>query len=411
MTPARQIRRRAALLILVLCAAASLQLRAQLPQPILILVSFDGWRWDYLDRFEAPHLKALAARGVRSEGLIPSYPTLTFPNHYTLVTGLTPDRHGIVSNAMFDPAIGPDRFTMSSVTAKDPRWWGGEPIWTTAIRQGRKSAAMFWPGSEAIFPTYWKPFDDALPNPERVAQVLEWLDLPAADRPSFLTLYFSDTDTAGHRAGPDSALVRTAARRADEALGLVLAGIEQRGLGDRTTIVVVSDHGMIATSSERVIALSDYVSPGQVEVLDSGGGLALNPRGGATVEQIYQQLAGKHPSLAIYRREQAPAWLRYGSHPRVPALLGVVEAGWTVTVNRSPAPSPVPARIAGAHGYDPRYRDMHGLFVAAGPRIRRGYVAPEFSNIHVYAFLCEALGLRPAANDGDPAQTANFFVR
>jgi predicted AlkP superfamily pyrophosphatase or phosphodiesterase len=397
-------------LILLLCAAG-LQLRAQLAPPILLLVSFDGWRWDYLDRYDAPRLKALAARGVRSEGLIPSYPTLTFPNHYTLVTGLTPDRHGIVSNSMFDPTIGPDKFTMSSATAKDPRWWGGEPIWTTAIRQGRKSASMFWPGSEAILPTYWKPFNDALPNTDRVAQVLAWLDLPAADRPAFITLYFSDTDTAGHRAGPDSPDVRDAVRRVDDALGMVLAGIEQRGLADRTTVVVVSDHGMIATSSDRSIALADYVSPGDVEVLDSGGGLTLNPRGGATADRLYEQLAGKHPSLAIYRREAAPAWLRYGAHARVPAIIGVVDAGWTVTLNRPAAPAPMPARIGGAHGYDPRYRDMHGLFVAAGPRIRRGYLAPEFSNIHVYAFLCEVLGLRPAANDGDPAQTANFFVR
>ena len=151
----------------VLAAAVALWVGASLAaqgSPILILVSFDGWRWDYTDRADVPNLKGLAARGVRAEGLIPSFPTMTFPNHYTIVTGLVPDHHGIVANGMFDRRIGPDKFTMSSATAKDPRWWGGEPIWTTAMEQGMKSGATFWPGSEAIKPTYWRPFDDRVSN-------------------------------------------------------------------------------------------------------------------------------------------------------------------------------------------------------------------------------------------------------
>jgi predicted AlkP superfamily pyrophosphatase or phosphodiesterase len=175
---------------------------ARVPASTVILISFDGWRWDYLDRYEAPHLRALAARGVRAEGLIPAFPSVTYPNHYTLVTGLYPDHHGVVANSMVDPAIGADRFTMSSATARDPSWWGGEPIWTTVIKRGGRSASMFWPGSEANPPTYWLPYDGAMPNSARVARVLEWLRLPDAARPSFVTLYFSDVDSAGHRYGP-----------------------------------------------------------------------------------------------------------------------------------------------------------------------------------------------------------------
>ena len=129
--------------------------------PIVILISFDGWRWDYIDRAEVPHLRALASRGVRAEGLIPSFPSKTFPNHYTLVTGLYPERHGIVSNVIVEPGF-PERFTMASKTAKTARWWGGEPLWNTATLQGRRSASMFWPGSEAPIngrrPTYWRPY-------------------------------------------------------------------------------------------------------------------------------------------------------------------------------------------------------------------------------------------------------------
>ena len=143
--------------------------------PIVVLISFDGWRWDYIDRAEVPHLRALAARGVRADGLIPSFPSKTFPNHYTLVTGLYPERHGIVSNVIVDPGF-PQRFTMASQTAKTARWWGGEPLWNTAMLQGRRAASMFWPGSEApiggLRPTYWRPYDEAMPNAARIAQVL-----------------------------------------------------------------------------------------------------------------------------------------------------------------------------------------------------------------------------------------------
>jgi predicted AlkP superfamily pyrophosphatase or phosphodiesterase len=407
----RRHRGRTALALLLVASLFVAATPAQLRAPILILVSFDGWRWDYLDRFNVPHLKALAARGVRSQALIPSFPTLTFPNHYTIVTGLLPDHHGIVSNSMIDRTIGPEKFTMSSNTAKDKRWWGGEPIWTTAIAQGRKSASMFWPGSEAVFPTHWKPFDDAMPNSDRVAQVISWLRLPEPERPSFFTIYFSDVDSAGHSAGPDSPDVAAAAERLDTALGLLVDGVEKLALTDRTTFVVVSDHGMAATSNDRRISLSDLLSGSTAEVLDTGGLLSVNPSGSTTIETLYQKLAGKHPALAVYKRENLPRWLQYGSNPRVPAIIGLVEIGWRVAPGGLAGAATALLRSGGAHGYDPRYREMHGLFVAAGPNIRRGLVAPEFQNIHVYDFMCAVLGLTPAPNDGDPSQTASFFVR
>ena len=230
------------LALALVCAAPAVHRAADDP-PIVILISFDGWRWDYIDRQPAPNLKALAARGVRARALIPSFPVLTFPNHYTLVTGLYPEHHGIVGNTMRDPAM-PERFTQSSETAKDGRWWGGEPLWVTAIRQGRRAATMFWPGSEAaiggVRPTYWKPYDKQFETRARVAQVLSWLALPAAERPSFISLYFEEVDTAGHDFGPDSPELATAARHLDDALGELVAGVHRLGLDDRTTIVAVS---------------------------------------------------------------------------------------------------------------------------------------------------------------------------
>lgn len=294
------------ILALFVALATLLPLGASQPvTPIVILVSIDGWRWDYLDRVNAPNLKALAADGVRSEGLIPSFPSVTFPNHYTIVTGLLPDRHGIVSNAMFDRRIGPDKFTMSSATARDPRWWGGEPIWTTVNRQGGRSAAMFWPGSEAIHPTYWRPFDDRLPNSERVKQVLEWLKLPDDQRPSFSTLYFSDVDHAGHDFGPDAPETAAAAAGVDAAIGTLVQGVRALGLHTRTTYVFVSDHGMASTSDERVIYLDDYVGADDVEVVDTTPNAGLNPKGALTADGLYARHAGAERRRLARNRARA----------------------------------------------------------------------------------------------------------
>ena len=380
--------------------------------PIVVLISFDGWRWDYTDRAEVPHLRALAARGVRADGLIPPFPSKTFPSHYSLVTGLYPERHGIVSNVIVDPGF-PQRFTMGSATAKTARWWGGEPLWNTAMLQGRHAASMFWPGSEApiggLRPTYWKPFDDSMPNAARVAQVLEWLALPADRQPAFITLYFSDVDTAGHAHGPDSAEVRQAAVRLDRMLGELINGAGRLNLMDRLNVVVVSDHGMSQLSDRRLIYLEDYLDLSTVDITEWSPVLGLVPRSGS-IDAVYAALKDKHPSLAVYKREETPAHLHYRNNPRIPPILGLADDGWTITTRGRALATRVAGRAnGGAHGYDPILKSMHGLFVAAGPRVREGVRAPAFENIHVYNFLCAVLELTPAPNDGDPSVTEGFL--
>ena len=380
--------------------------------PIVVLISFDGWRWDYTDRAEVPHLRALAARGVRADGLIPSFPSKTFPNHYTLVTGLYPERHGIVSNAIVDPGF-PQRFTMDSQTAKTARWWGGEPLWNTAMLQGRRAASMFWPGSEApiggLRPTYWRPYNEAMPNAARIAQVLRWLALPADRQPAFITLYFSDVDTAGHAHGPDSVEVRQAAARLDRMLGELISGAGRLKLMDRLNVVVVSDHGMSQLSDRRIIYLEDYLDLSTVDVTEWSPVLGLVPRSGS-VDAVYAALKGKHPSLAIYKREETPAHLHYRNNQRIPPILGLAEDGWTITTRGMALATRVAGRAnGGAHGYDPALKSMHGLFVAAGPRVREGVRVPAFESIHVYDFLCALLELKPSPNDGDPRVTEQFL--
>lgn len=381
-------------------------------QPILLLISLDGFRADYLNRLDVPHLRLLAARGVRSEGLIPSFPTLTFPNHWTIVTGLRPDRHGIVSNTIVDRSIGPARFSMSAQTATDPRWWGGEPIWTTAMKQGRTTASMFWPGSEAMHPTHWKRYDTKFPNQERVKQVLDWLSMPESKRPTFITLYFSDVDSASHSNGPDAPETSAAAQRVDELVGRLVAGLAQGGLLDRTNIVVVSDHGLAETSVNRLIVLDDYIARTEMEVVDSGAWLAINPAQGLTADALIQRLSGRHPALKVYRKDALPPELHYGSHSRIPAVVGLLDPGWLI-VSRDLAlrNAALGWKSGGAHGYSNASPEMRALFVAAGPRIQRGRTIPPLENVHLYAFMCDVLGLKPAPHDGDPSRVAALTVR
>jgi predicted AlkP superfamily pyrophosphatase or phosphodiesterase len=412
--------RRLALLIAALAVIATLAgPRAQSRDPIVILISFDGWRWDYTDRANAPNLRALAARGVRAKELIPSFPSLTFPNHYTLVTGLYPGHHGIVSNTMATPSM-PRKFSMSSNEVRNAGWYGGEPVWLTAIRQNRRAMSMFWPGSEAaiggISPTRWWPFDGSVPNEERVRRVLDWLSLPEGERPAFLSLYFQEVDHIGHVSGPDSPEVLDAAARLDTALGQLVTGIDRLGLSDRVTIVVVSDHGMAPHEDDQMVFLETAIDPATVNVIATGEFVQLAPLPGrerdvSSIDAIIRAVRGKLPHVTFYKREEIPARYHYRDHPHIAPIIGVADEGWMVTTREQEARRKPDAEARrGAHGYDPALRSMHGLFVAAGPAVRQGLVAEPFENVHVYDFLCALLKLTPAPNDGD-ARATNGFLR
>ena len=383
------------------------------PDPIVILISFDGWRWDYIDRLPVPNVRALAARGIRAERLIPSFPSLTFPNHYTIVTGLRPARHGIVANDIVEPETG-DRFSNSTAVSRDPRWWGGEPLWITAIRQGRRAASVFWPGTEVEIdgarPTHWLPYDGTMPNEARVERLLSWLDRPEEERSAFLTLYFEEVDTIGHDFGPLSPELERAAARLDAALGQLVDGVRRRGLDARVHYVLTSDHGMAELSFERLLLLDDLIDVGRVDVIYSGALLLLAPLKGSALD-LQRALDGRHPALRVYLSENLPARLEYRGHPNIAPVVGLVDDGWTVTTRAEHEQRlrDRTGRAGGAHGYDPEFVSMSGLFVAAGPRLRQGMVVATLDNIHVYEFVCALLGLEPAANEGRAEATRAFF--
>lgn len=392
----------ALLALVIACGCTRVAPRTGDAERPLIFISIDGFRSDYLDRGRTPTLAELAKRGVRAEALRPSFPTLTFPNHYTLVTGLYPDHHGIVNNRMTDPTMGKAFVYKQSVTTEDPAWWGGEPIWVGAERHGIRSATMFWPGSNVAIhglrPNYWMPFDTDYAPSRRVDEVLHWLDLPPSRRPRFLTLYFEQVDKAGHTFGPESPEVDAALRETDAALGRLVAGLKRRGIFDAADIVVVSDHGQTATDPAQRTYLDDIVPLDDVEVASYGILAGIEPRPGKTAG-VEAALLRPHPHMRCWRKGEMPPRLHYGSNPRIPALLCLADRGGIVSWHGYDARGG--HYSAGEHGYDNDEPSMRALFIAHGPAFRSGVVVPEFDNVDVYPLLAHLLGFAPEPNDGD----------
>lgn len=396
-----------AIFLLFLAGCAARPMPARTPaEELTVLVAIDGFRWDYQRKAPAPNLRRVAATGVRAEGLIPAYPSKTIPNLYSLATGLYPGHHGMVANTILDPATGRRFERTNRAEVEDPMWWGGDPIWNVVQRAGRTAATMFWAGSEApvrgMRPRHWREFDASVPGDARIDQLLAWLDLPAADRPSFLAVYLTDVDTAGHYYGPDSPQLADAIAAVDAQLGRLIAGLEQRGVWVRTNLVVVSDHGMAEARQERTIVADDYLAPADGEIVDINPTLGVAPRAGRE-EAVYTALASAHPNLKMYRRSETPAHWHFRDQPRVPAVTGVVDEGWVVIRRSEVATYWRRSPIGGQHGYDPRLESMRGIFVASGPAFRRGAVVPAFESVHVHHIIAMAMDVPPAANDGNPA--------
>ncbi|WP_458072069.1 alkaline phosphatase family protein [Rhodanobacter sp. BL-MT-08] len=379
-----------------------------LPAPLL-LISIDAYRADYIDRGLSPTLAMLARDGVHAASMQPSFPSLTFPNHYTLVTGLRPDHHGIVNNTMVDPALG--KFSLSNRKAvSDGRWWDeGTPIWETADAHGLRTATMFWPGSEADIhgrhPDEWKPFDGAVTADARVDQILAWLNVPTDRRPTFLTLYFDAVDHAGHKYGPDSPQVDDALRATDAALARLVQGLKQDGLFDTMNIIIVADHGMASVPLANSVMVDRLIPIDTVQTVSMGILAGFNPasntpdarRKFAAVERTLEQ---PQQHMRCWDKTRVPKRLDYGSNPRVPQLLCLADVGWRITTTDYAA-SHAGHISLGEHGYDNADPRMQALFVAHGPGFRNGVNVPAFPNVDVYPLMTHLLHLPAAPNDGN----------
>lgn len=381
---------------------------AETREPVTILISIDGFRPDYLDRGITPNLSRLAAGGVRAS-MRPSFPSKTFPNHWTIVTGLRPDRHGIVANRI-EVEGRPDVFTMSS---DDPWWWNeAVPIWVDAEKAGVRTATMFWPGSNVAIggsragawpykitggtrPQDFMHYYEEIGTTQRVNTLIDWLRRPAATRPRLLTTYFEAVDTAGHENGPDHPETNKAIAATDAAVGAIVAGLTE--LRQLANLVIVADHGMAAVSRDRAVALDTILTTGDYRVVEGGpyAGIVATPGKEAAIEAA---LLKSHPHMECWRKADIPARLHYGRNPRVPPYLCLAEVGWQI-VDKSGS-----AYGGGAHGYDGAAPDMAALFIGNGPAFAPGHTLPAFDNPDVHALLRRLIGLPPATGtDGSDA--------
>jgi predicted AlkP superfamily pyrophosphatase or phosphodiesterase len=405
----------ALLIVSTVCAAQSLPpvLEPNPPNPpnsasqqskhYVILVSLDGFRYDYAQKFGAKNLLQMAAQGASApNGMIPSYPSLTFPNHYTLVTGLYPEHHGIVANTFYDPVRKEGYLYKDPKASLDGSWYGGTPLWVLAEQQGMRSASFFWVASEAEIqgkrPSYYLHFDETYPDDKRVEKVLSWLQLPPEQRPHFITLYYSNVDYAGHKHAPDSPEVAQAVAHVDDMIGKLNAGIAALKLP--VDVIVVSDHGEAAAVREWTY-LDQFADLSNFQIAGDVTTTLLYPDSEAAAEKAYRELNGASNKFKVYRRAQVPARLHYNSNPREGDPIIIAATPAYIRAHEGLMFGDPPNTDPGQHGYDPELMpEMKAIFYAAGPDIRSNVAVPSFENVDVYPLIARILGLRTGEIDG-----------
>lgn len=400
--------------------------------PTTILISLDGFRADFVFRNLTPTLNSFVREGVSPRYMMPSFPSLTFPNHFTLVTGKYPESHGIVGNTFWDPVTEKEFYYTDPARSMVPEWWNAEPVWETAELAGLKTAIHMWPGSEAHIgskePMYVDKFNEHEPLDRKVQRVLGWLDLPGPNdtnaneetpRPQLMALYVPNVDADGHKYGPNSTYIRSTIREVDGMLGALFQGIDKRNLTDIVNIIVVSDHGMATTSNNRLIQLDDLIDMKLIEHIDGWPLNGLRPYDSSPdhLKALHQQLLAKskehEDAFDVYLRdEDMPARYHFSNNLRIAPLWIVPKAGWVVVERKDFDIAASKVKIAngeesvfeprGLHGYDHEHPLMRAIFIARGPAFphEEGSMVEPFQNTEVYNIVCDSLGLEPKPNNG-----------
>ncbi|KAL6974531.1 Hydrolase [Sarracenia purpurea var. burkii] len=354
---------------------------SKLSHPVVLLISSDGFRFGYQYKTQTPNINRLIENGTEADmGLIPVFPTLTFPNHYSIVTGLYPAYHGIINNYFVDPHTG-EAFTMGS---HEPKWWLGEPLWETVANNGLKAATYFWPGSEVKKGSWVCPkdlckfYNGSVPFEERVDTVLSYFDLPISEIPAFMTLYFEDPDHQGHQVGPDDPQITDAVARIDRMIGRLIQGLEKRGVFEDVTIIMVGDHGMVGTCDKKLIFLDDlapWIEIPRDWVQSYSPLLAIRPPEWFSPSDVVAKMkeglnSGKVDNgeyLKVYLKEDLPSRLHYSDGDRIPPIIGLIQESFKVEQKRSKR-----KECGGAHGYDNAFFSMRTVFIGHGPQFPRG---------------------------------------
>lgn len=392
--------------------------------PTTILISLDGFRADFLTRGLTPTLSAFIKEGVSPKYMLPSFPSLTFPNHYTMATGLYPESHGIVGNSFWDPAIAEEFYYTNKSMSMQPKWWGGDPIWETTERQGVKSAIHMWPGSEAHIgsfePAYVDKYNGSEKLSRKVDRILELLDKPGPDspyavanqpRPQLIAAYVPNVDSDGHAFGPNSTEIRQTIKDVDEMLGSLFKGLQDRNLTNIVNVVVVSDHGMATTSAERLFQLEDLVDMNKIEHTDGWPLFGLRPKKAEDTQGLYEGLKAKlegDPNVDVYLRDKdMPERYHFSNNDRIAPLWIVPQAGWAIVTKedydvKEGLRKGEVYRPRGLHGYDFEHPLMRAIFVARGPAFphKPNSRVEPFQNTELYNIICDSLRIEPSPNNG-----------
>lgn len=364
--------------------------------PSVVLISVDGLRWDFPARFDAPAMQAMIDRGFQAERLVPVFPTVTFPNHYSIATGLYPDRHGLVGNEFYDPDMARWYALRDRAAVSDGRFYGGEPIWLTAEKRGMPSAAFYFVGTEADIqgrrPTHWRPYDKSVPAAERVDQVLAWLEMPAEQRPRLITLYFEDVDSRAHWRGIDSEELDAAMARVDDALARLVAGIDRLAGQVAVNVIVVSDHGAAGyDDGVPPLVLEQHIDLDGIRNVGEGAFSFLYFEESAKnrIDRVHGLLSRIWRHGEVYRPAEAPQSWRVGDNPRWPDLILMPAPGHGVLSRADQAHRMNP----GDHGWAPEAPDMHGVLFGFGPGFRPGSRVPAVRAVDIYPLMTHLLGI------------------
>lgn len=376
-------------------------------QPYVLLISLDGYRYDYTDRFQPPNISRFINQGVQAHSLIPCYPSKTFPNHYSIATGMYPEKHRIVDNTFFDPQKEQLYKISDRNVVEDGSWYGGTPIWVQAARHGLVSASFFFVGSEAdvqgVYPSYYYQYNGSIANEDRVLQVLDWLVMPEEERPHLITLYFSDMDDAGHAYGPNNdEKLKERLFALDATLGVLFNAVEK--LDIPVNIIIVSDHGMADVPVDKMLSTEAFENDALYKTVSSGALTRIYLKEGANREEVYQFLQRKAEHFTVYKTEEAPYFKHNPQEERLGDLVLLPEAGYYFSsIRRILQLKKRGVSLTGQHGFDPAIPAMHGIFYAQGPAFKSGLVIPSFENVHIYPMMCRILGLPiPEDVDGRP---------
>ena len=362
----------------------------------VLLVSLDAFRWDYSKIYNTPNLTQMAKEGVNAERMYPSFPTVTFPNHYSIATGLYPDHHGLINNSFPAPDLGLFYRMGDRAAVENPDFYGGEPIWVTVEKQGGRAASFFWVGSEAKHPTYWKKYDESVTFEARIDTVIKWLGYPQEKRPELVTLYFDEPDATSHKFGPVSPQTGKMVQRVDSLMGVLRTKLSALPEAKKINLIILSDHGMSAISSSRYVNLKSLVPDRMIASITGGNPVYLiNPVIGKKDSVLL--LLNRSKGLKAWSKSQLPPKWHYGTNPRIPEIVVVADSSWSIGTKPDGS-----SLRGGAHGYDNSNSDMFSIFYATGPSFKKNYSFRELNNVDVYNLICRILRLTPAKNDGDP---------